>query len=136
VDIEELRRLAANVAEHMSDDRADMIDLAADEIARLREERRSISTLHQKVEGLEADNKRLRDERRWVSVGERLPEEDLQVLVWGKGWSSPAIGWREHRPWYIVPETIWTLGDEIDLGYPPQDITHWQPLPPGPGGDA
>ncbi len=39
VDIEELRRLAANVAEHMSDDRAEMIDLAADEIARLREER-------------------------------------------------------------------------------------------------
>ena len=79
---------------------------------------------------------RLREERRWVSVGERLPEEDLQVLVWGKGWSSPAIGWREHRPWYIVPETIWTLGDEIDLGYPPQDITHWQPLPPGPEGDG
>jgi len=43
VDIEELRRLAANVAEHMSDDRADMIDLAADEIAKLREERRWIT---------------------------------------------------------------------------------------------
>ena len=46
---------------------------ARKEIARLREERRSISTLLQKVESLEAENKRLREERRWVSVGERLP---------------------------------------------------------------
>ncbi len=76
------------------------------------------------------------EDRRWVPVGERVPEEDLQVLVWGKGWSSPAIGWREHQPHYIIPETIWTLGDEIDRGDPPQDITHWQPLPPGPEGGA
>lgn len=75
---------------------------------------------------------RLREEREWVPVTERLPEDDVQVLVWGKGWGTPAIGWREHQPWYTVPETIWTLGDEIDRGFPPKNITHWQPLPPGP----
>jgi hypothetical protein len=102
------------------------------EIARLREERRSISTLHQKVESLEAENKKLREERRWIPVGERLPEIDVPVLVWQQGRDYTAIGWREHRPYYIVPETIWTLGDELDKGYPPEKITHWQPLPPGP----
>jgi FtsZ-binding cell division protein ZapB len=42
---------------------ADVVRWAAAEIDRLREERRSISTLHQKVENLEAENKRLREER-------------------------------------------------------------------------
>jgi cell division protein FtsB len=42
---------------------ADVVRWAVAEITRLREERRSISTLHQKVEGLEEENKRLRDER-------------------------------------------------------------------------
>ena len=35
------------------------------EIARLREERRSITTLLGKVESLEADNERLREDVRW-----------------------------------------------------------------------
>jgi hypothetical protein len=113
IDLDDFKRVSVKVRE-MTDDNwlADMVEIAAAEIARLREE------------------------RRWISVGERLPDEDLQVLVWGKGWRSPAIGWREHRPWYIVPETIWTLGDELDKGYPPEKITHWLPMPPGPEGDA
>jgi hypothetical protein len=76
------------------------------------------------------------EERRWVPVGERLPADDVHVLIWGNGWRSPAIGWREHQPHYIVPETIWTLGDDVDRGDPPRDITHWQPLPPGPEGNG
>jgi hypothetical protein len=79
---------------------------------------------------------RLREERRWISVGERLPEIDVPVLVRQQGCEYHAIGWREHRPYYIVPETIWTLGDELDKGYPPEKITHWMPLPPGPEGDG
>jgi hypothetical protein len=75
---------------------------------------------------------RLREERRWISVEERLPKDDVEVLICGTGWGSPAIGWREHQPHYIVPETIWTLGDDVDRGYPPQDITHWMPLPAPP----
>ena len=43
---------------------ADVVRWAAPEIARLREERRSITTLLGKVETLEADNERLRAERR------------------------------------------------------------------------
>ena len=113
VDLDDLKRVSVKVRERTDDNwLADMVELAHDEIARLREE------------------------RRWFSVGERLPEEEVQVLVWGKGWRSSAIAWREHQPHYIVPETIWTLGDDVDRGDPPQDITHWQPLPPGPQGNG
>ncbi len=113
IDLDDLRRVAVKVR-WMTDDNwlADMVELACDEIARLREE------------------------RRWVSVGERLPEIDVPVLVRQQGCEYHAIGWREHRPHYIVPETIWTLGDELDKGYPPEKITHWMPLPPGPEGDG
>ena len=108
----------------------------ATRLAELVEELRSISTLLQKVESLEAENARLREERRWVPVGERLPEIDVPVLVRQQGCEYHAIGWREHRPHYIVPETIWTLGDDLDKGYPPEKITHWMPLPLGPERDA
>jgi len=107
----------------------------ATRLAELVEERRSISTLLQKVESLEDEIARLREERRWVPVGERLPEIDVPVLVRQQGCKYYEIGWREHRPHYIVPETIWTLGDELDKGYPPEKITHWMPMPPGPEGD-
>ncbi len=84
------------------------------------------------IDSLRAEIARLREERRWISVEERLPKDDVEVLICGTGWGSPAIGWREHQPHYIVPETIWTLGDDVDRGYPPQDITHWMPLPAPP----
>lgn len=68
--------------------------------------------------------------RRWISVDERLPKEDQRVLVWN--WYSVQIAWREHQPNYIIPETIWTFGDDVDKGYPPQGISHWMPLPEPP----
>jgi len=83
-----------------------------------------------------AEIERLREERRWVPAGERLPDENVEVLVWGKGWKQAGTAWRQHEPHYVPPATIWTFGDEIDRGFPPTDITHWQPLPPGPEGNA
>ena len=66
---------------------------------------------------LEAANEiaRLREERRWVPVSERLPDEDEQVL--------------------------WLLNDNatIDLTYTkPFNATHWKPkpLPPRLKGEA
>lgn len=68
---------------------------------------------------------RLREERRWIPVGERLPEEGVEVLWWcdsddqdrgvyvGKRDRS-LIVWGSHE-WFIDA-----------------DFTHWQPLPPGP----
>ena len=109
IDLNDLHRVGVLVREKTADNwLADMVQIACDEIARLREE------------------------RRWIPVGERLPEIDVPVLVWQKPCDFTAIGWREHRPYYIIPETIWTLGDELDKGYPPEKIIHWMPLPPGP----
>jgi hypothetical protein len=95
VDIEELRRLAGNVAEHMSDDRAEMIDLACDEIAQLREE------------------------RRWISVEERLPEIGVGVLAIDD--DGIAVHWWDRHRW-CSKKACYTCP------------THWQPLPPGPEG--
>ena len=51
------------------------------EIARLREERRSISTLLGKVESLEADNERLREERKtWCTVDGYPGQFEMQPL--------------------------------------------------------
>lgn len=51
------------------------------------------------------------EERRWVPVGERLPEYAEKVLwLWSYGGS------------FVFP---------FD-GIPPERATHWQPLPPGP----
>ena len=99
VDIEELRRLAGNVAEHMSDDRADMIDLAADEIARLRED------------------------RRWVPVGERLPGDEVWVDIAGR-WGD-CLGWHDGEEWRNVEEDPF-----------PSEVTHWRKRGPGPEGDG
>ena len=95
----------------------------ATRLAELVDERRSISTLLQKVESLEAENKRLREERRWVPVGERLPEGLSLVLAFINGEVMEAtfvggkgLAWQTDRGGF--------------------NATHWQPLPPGPEGDA
>jgi len=64
------------------------------------------------LEEAAAEIARLREDRRWIPVGERLPEAGQQVL--------------------------WLLDDDstIDLDYTkPFNATHWQPLPPGPEGE-
>ena len=76
IDLDDLQRVGVLVREKTADNwLADMVQIACDEIARLREERRSISTLLGKVETLEADNARLREERRrreevWLACAE------------------------------------------------------------------
>jgi hypothetical protein len=88
---------------------AEVAEIAAAEIAWLREERRSISTLLQKVESLEAENKRLREERRWVT----LP--------------MPFEPWRYGPLSYRKCEVLAALR---------KAGVKWQPLPPGPEGGA
>ena len=112
IDLDDLQRVGVLVREKTDDNwLADMVEIACDEIARLREERRSISTLLGKVESLEADNAKLREERRWISVNERLPDS----------WQSVLWRWRNGSV-FVFP---------FD-GKAPQTATHWQPLPPGP----
>jgi hypothetical protein len=67
-----------------------------------------------------AEIARLREERRWVPVGERLPDIGESVLGVHCGCVSEF--------WFTK------LGFETERGV--FKVTHWQPLPPGPGGDA
>ncbi len=97
----------------------------ATRLEELVEERRSISTLLQKVESLEAENNRLRDERRWAPVGERLPEDNVAVLAWGPCNGGAEMVWRKQGKWRLS-----YVGTHVP------DVTHWMPLPPGPEGDG
>ena len=98
----------------------------ATRLEELVEERRSISTLLQKVESLEEENKRLREARRWVSVGERLPDDNVAVLCCGEDIGAEMV-WREQGKWHLS-----FVGTQIG----PSTYTHWMPLPPGPEGKA
>ena len=99
IDLDDLKRVGVLVRE-LTDDNwlADMIEIACDEIARLREE------------------------RRWVPVGERLPPDNVAVLCWVDGCGAE-MAWREKEQWFLS-----------FAGYRISDstYTHWQPLPPGP----
>ena len=66
------------------------------------------------------------EERRWVSVGERLPDDNVGVLAWGPFNDGAEMVWREHGKWHLS-----FVGTYI----PDSTYTHWQPLPPGPEGD-
>ena len=96
IDLDDLQRVGVQVRE-LTDDNwlADMVELACDEIARLREE------------------------RRWVPVGERLPEGEEWVDVAGL-WGD-SVGWHEPSGWR-----------NVDDDPCPGEVTHWRKRGPGP----
>ena len=113
---------------------------AATRLEELVEERRSISTLLQKVESLEDEIDRLREGRRWVPMGERLPDlneangfrftclvrcQTGNVCEMVYEINTVAKQERNRQP-------RWKWQGMISMW----DVTHWQPLPPGPEGDA
>ena len=65
---------------------------------------------------LRAEIERLRDERRWIPVEERLPEEGVHVLIAQKnGYQNVDLRRRDTKQWSTGAK-----------------ITHWMPLPPLP----
>ncbi len=139
IDLDDLRRVAVKVR-WMTDDNwlADMVELACDEISRLREDNDEQCRLHgvgsqrelrqlAVIEEQAREIARLREERRWVSVGERLPEDNVGVLAWGPCNGGAEMVWREHGKWHLS-----FVGTYI----PDSTYTHWMPLPPGPEGDG
>ena len=69
---------------------------------------------------LHAEVERLREERRWIPVSERLPDDEVNVIC-GYAHFKSFPGFRRGFNWF----------DERDshLMFPP---THWQPLPAPP----
>ena len=73
------------------------------------------------------------EERRWVPVGERLPDKSERVLLF-----DPTIPDFPRTNTHVVIGYFRGLDDWISPWHCPdgRGPTHWQPLPPGPGGDA
>jgi hypothetical protein len=79
------------------------------------------------AESMAMEIARLREERQWISVGERLPEIGVSVLCSSNdppGEDRVWIGQREQWSWYFPGAN--------EMGVP----THWMPLPTGPEGDG
>jgi len=95
----------------------------ATRLAELVEERRSISTLLQKVESLEAETALLREERRWIAVGERLPGDEE--------WVEMAGPWGEDIGYFDGEQWLKTESETFDYL-----VTHWRKRTPRPEGDG
>lgn len=72
------------------------------------------------VDGLEAENARLREERRWIPVEERLPENDGIYLAYLAPMGRSELAKIETHLFYFGAfRTSWR-------------VTHWMPLPEPP----
>ena len=60
----------------------------------------------------------------WVSVEEKLPEDNTQVLMWSARWKIAEAGSYYNQHFWVYRE----IGD----GYIADNITHWMPLPSPP----
>ena len=63
----------------------------------------------------------------WVSVEERLPENNAEVLMWRKKWKIAEAGTYRNACFWVY--------DAIGDSYKADDITYWMPLPAPPGKD-
>ena len=61
---------------------------------------------------------------KWISVEDRLPEDELPVLVANNESGAIRLFWRADVVW-------WAGGDQLPK-YISKDITHWMPLPDSP----
>jgi hypothetical protein len=80
-----------------------------------------ISDLEELADALYAKIDRLREERRWIPVGDRLPDQVDDVVVWHP--SRIGTGWA----WYDG-DGKWFSGDYEVL------VSHWMPFPEPPEG--
>lgn len=80
----------------------------------------------------------------WISIGDKLPEQLREVLVYCKWDNSPLIAFHDGNTWFEKCDNIVILSGDAhltteihsvligDVGY---QITHWMTLPNIPEGD-
>ena len=69
---------------------------------------------------------------KWISVKERLPEEDIPVLVYGQILNDPPNIIGVMRRYNGDQEWKYTWEAEGGFIYREDDVTHWMPLPAPP----
>ena len=88
--------------------------------ARFRERTSKLAKATERIVALGNEIARLREERRWIPVGERLPDGDEWVDTAGP-WGE-CVGWHDEKGWHDLDE------DEPC----PSEVTHWRKRGPGP----
>ncbi len=72
------------------------------------------------------ENSELREQVRWIPVGERLPElQDPCLVIYRSIDAISAIGLRYRQD--VLDGYVWI--DEDGLASPADNVTHWKPLP-------
>lgn len=70
---------------------------------------------------------------KWISVKDRLPDEEENVLVWKKGYSQMGAfrvsDRRGLENFYLINDWGW---GERDIVLKLDGVTHWMPLPETP----
>jgi hypothetical protein len=84
-----------------------------------REWAREVSTLQARIAELEAENERMKEERRWIPVSERLPEDLQSVVIITNDSMTGIVRYLE-------------LYGREGFGAWSEDVTHWMPLPESP----
>lgn len=63
-----------------------------------------------------------RDAERWIPCDERLPDDEITVLIAVRDDDEPVwLGWHDEFGWHSADAG--PLGDKV---------THWRPIPAGP----
>lgn len=76
----------------------------------------------------------------WISVIEKLPSEECEVLVLCKWDNSPLIAHHSKGVWYEKCDNLVIHGDawyetdihRVEIGDVGYQITHWMPIPAPP----
>jgi hypothetical protein len=79
--------------------------------------RETIAELSERCREQEADIEELLKEREWISVKDRMPDEDEAILAWNKE-GFPMIDVWSGKMWGYA----WTV----------DEISHWMPIPEKP----
>lgn len=107
---------ALNMAENIREEREALKE-------ELSEAKSAFDRLTPHAEAVIAERDALKAElaARWIPITERLPEPEVSVLCYGPNTIQPDLPWIMFVDW---------RGSKPDFG---RGVTHWRPLPAGPG---